>query len=107
MHGHTPYSEHLCLSFGGKTACATKCDSNGHQRPHLKFQEMLDFISEGRDGLIVLSLGTTVTPESIPRKALTAVGEALGIVPMPNYRETRQNVAQEMEESYAETRVKQ
>ena len=42
---------------------------------------MLDFISEGRDGLIVLSLGTTVTPELIPREALRAVGRALSRLP--------------------------
>ena len=46
-----------------------------------KFQEMLKFIAEGRDGLIVLSLGTTVTPESIPREALIAVGRALSVMP--------------------------
>ena len=45
---------------------------------------MLKFINEGRDGLIVLSLGTTVTPESIPREALIAVGKALAV--MPSYR---------------------
>ena len=45
---------------------------------------MQKFINEGRSGLIVLSLGTTVTPESIPRAALTAVGKALAT--MPSYR---------------------
>ena len=36
----------------------------------------------------MLSLGTTVTPESIPREALAAVGRALRKMPLPLYKVT-------------------
>ena len=49
---------------------------------------MAKFISEGGEGLIVLSLGTTVTPETMPREALVAVGRALAV--MPSHRESIQ-----------------
>ena len=49
---------------------------------------MKEFIDTWKEGLIVLSLGTTVTPESIPREALAAVGRALRKMPLPLYKVT-------------------
>ena len=49
---------------------------------------MKEFIETAKEGLIVLSLGTTVTPESIPREALAAVGRALRKTPLPLYKVT-------------------
>ena len=42
------------------------------------------FISVPNDGLIILSLGTTVNPEHIPRDTLITVGRALSR--LPNFR---------------------
>ena len=49
---------------------------------------MKEFTETWNEGLIVLSLGTTVTPESIPREALAAVGRALRKMPLPLYKVT-------------------